>query len=156
MHTLPTDEQYLDELYQEFKDDEWVKAQEQFTRLDDLVEGARQIIKEGFFNRTNWRGCRDRPGGYRAFSLFSWRVHRSASTGRSVDAGTTSASRSPRHRLPRQLRTGRDSRDRRPVIRSRSWSPANVRDHHVPRAQHCGGVTRFKQPWTHLTYSARP
>src|SRR5437016_906973 len=47
MHTLPTDEQYLDELYHEFKDDEWVKAQEQFTRLDDLVEGARQIIKEG-------------------------------------------------------------------------------------------------------------
>jgi hypothetical protein len=47
MHTLPTDEQYLDELYERFKDDEWIKAHEPITTVDSLVEGARLIIKEG-------------------------------------------------------------------------------------------------------------
>jgi len=38
------------------------------------------------------------------------------------------------------LRTGQDSRDRRPWSAHVLEVPANVRDHHVPRARHCGGV----------------
>jgi hypothetical protein len=47
MRTLPTDEQYLDELYERFKDDEWIRAHEPITTVDSLVEGARLIIQEG-------------------------------------------------------------------------------------------------------------
>jgi len=39
------------------------------------------------------------------------------------------------------------------VIRSRSEVAAHIRDHHVARAEHRGGVTRFKKPRRHFRYS---
>lgn len=49
MGALPTDEEYLDELYARFKDDEWIGMQEQFVTVDKLVDAARKAIEQGIF-----------------------------------------------------------------------------------------------------------
>src|SRR5713101_1467948 len=47
----PTDEEYLNELYDRFKDDEWIALQEQFNKVDDLVAAAQRAIDEGVFKQ---------------------------------------------------------------------------------------------------------
>jgi hypothetical protein len=46
MDVLPSDNEYLDELYTRFKDDEWIAAQEEFVNVDDLVHAARTAIQD--------------------------------------------------------------------------------------------------------------
>ena len=51
MNTLPTDDEYLDELYIRFKDDEWVAMQEQFVTPDKLADAAQKAIEQGIFKQ---------------------------------------------------------------------------------------------------------
>jgi hypothetical protein len=46
---LPTDEEYLDQLHERFKDDEWIAAQERYSRPEDIVAAVEKYISEGSF-----------------------------------------------------------------------------------------------------------
>jgi hypothetical protein len=49
MSRLPTDEEFLVQLYEQFKDDEWIAIEERLTTSADAIAAARMYIAEGSF-----------------------------------------------------------------------------------------------------------
>jgi hypothetical protein len=54
MSNLPTDEEYLNQLYESLKDDEWVEMRKRAGQASDPEAMARQAISEGTFTHDQY------------------------------------------------------------------------------------------------------
>src|SRR5260370_31499168 len=54
MCELPTDEEYLDDLYARLRDDEWAETQERYARREDPAVAAQGAIDRGEFKQDQY------------------------------------------------------------------------------------------------------